>query len=162
MHTAVEELLEVMFSASSMPAAITSRLWSLESETVKYSHDSRRTWTQEWLHWWGPAAIVNERPILSSDSLTVIQIWSWAPDYGLTPRQTGQLIISHNMTLTLTLLNSHETAVRILRGWCEMAVILRGREPGSRGTSTFGRHYQAVQWRLTENTSLCVIVICKV
>jgi hypothetical protein len=26
---------------------------------------SRRTWTREWLRWWGPATILNDRPILS-------------------------------------------------------------------------------------------------
>jgi hypothetical protein len=35
--------------------------------------------------------------------LTVIKIWSWAPDGGLKPRQTGRLTISHNIILTLTL-----------------------------------------------------------
>jgi hypothetical protein len=34
--------------------------------------------------------------------LTVIKIWSWIPDGCLTPRQTGQLTIDHNITLTLT------------------------------------------------------------
>jgi hypothetical protein len=32
--------------------------------------------------------------------LTVIRIWSWAPDGGLTPRQTDRLTICHNITLT--------------------------------------------------------------
>jgi hypothetical protein len=40
----------------------------LESETVKYGRKSHRTQTQEWLHWPGPAAIVNDRPILSSET----------------------------------------------------------------------------------------------
>jgi hypothetical protein len=30
---------------------------------------------------------------------------------------------------------------------CEVATSLRGHEPKSRGTSTTGRCYQAVQWR---------------
>jgi hypothetical protein len=34
--------------------------------------------------------------------LTVIHIWSWAPDGYLTPRQTGQLTVGRNVTLTLT------------------------------------------------------------
>jgi hypothetical protein len=38
-----------------------------------------------------------------------------------------------------------ETAVRGVRGWCEMAVSLPGHELGSRGTFTVGRCYQAVQ-----------------
>jgi hypothetical protein len=36
----------------------------------------------------------------------------------------------------LRLGESLETAVRRAGGWCEMAASLRGREPGSRGTST--------------------------
>jgi hypothetical protein len=39
---------------------------SLESETVKFGHESRRTWTQEWLRWREPAAILNGRPVLPS------------------------------------------------------------------------------------------------
>jgi hypothetical protein len=40
---------------------------SLEYETVKYGHESRGTRTQELLRWRGPAAIVNGRPVLSSE-----------------------------------------------------------------------------------------------
>jgi hypothetical protein len=40
---------------------------SLESETVKYGRESKRTWTWEWLRWRGPAAITNDRPVLSSE-----------------------------------------------------------------------------------------------
>jgi hypothetical protein len=40
---------------------------------------------------------------------------------------------------------SLETAVRRVGCWCEMAASLRGREPGSRGTSTVGSRYQAAQ-----------------
>jgi hypothetical protein len=40
---------------------------SLECETVKYGHESNGTRTREWLRWRGPAAIVNDRPVLSSD-----------------------------------------------------------------------------------------------
>jgi hypothetical protein len=39
---------------------------SLESETVKCGHEPRRTQIWEWLRWWRPAAIVNDRPVLSS------------------------------------------------------------------------------------------------
>jgi hypothetical protein len=42
---------------------------SLESETVKCGHEFRGTWTYEWLRWREPAAIANERPILSSDRI---------------------------------------------------------------------------------------------
>jgi hypothetical protein len=40
---------------------------SLQSETVKYGHDSPGTRIQEWLRWRGPATIVNGRPVLSSE-----------------------------------------------------------------------------------------------
>jgi hypothetical protein len=36
---------------------------------VKCGRESRRTWTWEWLRWWGPAAIVYDRPILSSKGM---------------------------------------------------------------------------------------------
>jgi hypothetical protein len=36
-----------------------------------------------------------------------------------------------------------QMAVRRVGCWCEMAASLRGREPGSRGTYTFGRYHQA-------------------
>jgi hypothetical protein len=42
---------------------------SLESETVKYGHESHGTRTPEWMRWRGPAAIVNDRPILSSERM---------------------------------------------------------------------------------------------
>jgi hypothetical protein len=35
--------------------------------------------------------------------LAIIKIWSWVPDWGSTPRQTGWLTVDHNITLTLTL-----------------------------------------------------------
>jgi hypothetical protein len=47
----------------------------------------------------------------------------------------------------LPLRESLESAVRSVGGWCEMAASLRGREPGNRGTSTVGSHYQAALWR---------------
>jgi hypothetical protein len=40
---------------------------SLESETVKYGHESYGTRTRKWLHWRGPVAIANGRPVLSSE-----------------------------------------------------------------------------------------------
>jgi hypothetical protein len=40
---------------------------SLESETVKYGHEYQGTRTRKWLLWRGPAAIVNDRPVLSSE-----------------------------------------------------------------------------------------------
>jgi hypothetical protein len=40
---------------------------------------------------------------------------------------------------------SLETAIKRVGGWCEMAASLRGGESGSRGTSTVERRYQATQ-----------------
>jgi hypothetical protein len=40
---------------------------SLESETIKYDRESQGTRTREWLRCRGPAAIVNDRPVLSSE-----------------------------------------------------------------------------------------------
>jgi hypothetical protein len=40
---------------------------NLESETVKYGHESYGTWTRKWLRWRGPVAIANGRPVLSSE-----------------------------------------------------------------------------------------------
>jgi hypothetical protein len=36
------------------------------------------------------------------NSLTATEIWSWAPDGYLTPRQTGRLTVGRSITLTLT------------------------------------------------------------
>jgi hypothetical protein len=38
---------------------------SLESETVKYGRESHGTRTREWLRWRGPAAVVNDRPVVN-------------------------------------------------------------------------------------------------
>jgi hypothetical protein len=86
-------------------------LGSLESETVTCGQESRGTGTREWLRWRGPAAIVKDRPVLSSErephinkpQLTEIKIWSWAPDGCLTPRQIGWLTVVRNITLNMTL-----------------------------------------------------------
>jgi hypothetical protein len=43
---------------------------SLEYETVKCGRKSHGTRIREWLRWRGPAAILNDRPVLSSE---------WAP-----------------------------------------------------------------------------------
>jgi hypothetical protein len=45
---------------------------SLKYETVKYGRKSHGTQAQKWLHWWGPAAIVNDRSVLSSERMTNI------------------------------------------------------------------------------------------
>jgi hypothetical protein len=40
---------------------------SLESETVNYGHESHGSRTRNCLQWQGPGAIVNDRPVLSSE-----------------------------------------------------------------------------------------------
>jgi hypothetical protein len=40
---------------------------SLKSVTVKYGHESHGTWTREWLCWRGPAAVLNNRLVFSSE-----------------------------------------------------------------------------------------------
>jgi hypothetical protein len=40
---------------------------SLESETVNYGREFHWTRSREWLRWREPAAIVNDRPVLSSE-----------------------------------------------------------------------------------------------
>jgi hypothetical protein len=40
---------------------------SLESETVNYGHESNGSRTRRCLRWQGPGAIVNDRPVLSSE-----------------------------------------------------------------------------------------------
>jgi hypothetical protein len=45
---------------------------SLEYETVKYGHEFYGTRTRTWLRWRGPAAIVNDRPVLSSERVSQI------------------------------------------------------------------------------------------
>jgi hypothetical protein len=40
---------------------------SLESETVNYGHESHGSRIRKCLHWHGSGAIVNDRPVLSSE-----------------------------------------------------------------------------------------------
>jgi hypothetical protein len=82
-HETLEELWEAVFPTRSMPhveaGSNTStvalrvvggdRKGSLESGTVKYGRESHRTRIREWMHWRGPVAIVNGRPILSSERM---------------------------------------------------------------------------------------------
>jgi hypothetical protein len=74
---------------------------------VMESHGTRN---REWMRWRGPPAIVKARFVLSSkratrikkrNCLTVIKIWAWAPNRGLTRRQTGRLTVGCNITLIL-------------------------------------------------------------
>jgi hypothetical protein len=74
-------------------------LGSLESETVKYGHESCGARTWEWMLWRGPTAIINDKPILSSErmlhkdddrkcSFGKNKCWPWV-SRGLEPRRTG-------------------------------------------------------------------------
>jgi hypothetical protein len=82
---------------------------SVESETVKFGHVSHGTRTREWLRWRGPAAVVKERPVLSrqrgrptsTNPKLINKIWPWAPVGRLTPRYTGRLTVSRNITFCL-------------------------------------------------------------
>jgi hypothetical protein len=40
---------------------------SLESETVNYDHESEGSRIRKCLRWRGPGAVVNDRPVLSSE-----------------------------------------------------------------------------------------------
>jgi hypothetical protein len=83
---------------------------SLEPDSIKYGHESRGTRTQELLWWRGPAAIVNGRPVPSSQRAPNIKKSATvrnknlvvSPRWCLKPRQTGQLTVGRNITLTLT------------------------------------------------------------
>jgi hypothetical protein len=44
---------------------------SLESETVKYGHESRGTQTRQCLRWREPAAYINDRRLLSSERASI-------------------------------------------------------------------------------------------
>jgi hypothetical protein len=68
------------------------RKGSLNSETVKYGHESKGNWTQERLRWQWPAAYTKDRLVLSSERAR-----------GSTPRLTDWLTVSRNVTWTLTL-----------------------------------------------------------
>jgi hypothetical protein len=88
---------------------------SLESETVNHGHESHGSRTRKCLRWQGPGAIVNDRPVLSSererptstnqqlsDSNKILVV---SPRWVLYSKQTGRLIVGRNMTLTLSTIN---------------------------------------------------------
>jgi hypothetical protein len=65
---------------------------SIESETVKYGRERREshgTRIQEWLRWRRPAAIVNDRPFLSSERALYINkpAAAWNKDLFVSPRR---------------------------------------------------------------------------
>jgi hypothetical protein len=82
---------------------------SLKYETVKYGHESYGTRTRKWLPWQGPAAIVNDRPVLSSErapknnkpATVSNKDLVVSPRWVLHPRQTGRLTVGRNVRLRL-------------------------------------------------------------
>jgi hypothetical protein len=90
-HTIIQEPLETVFSTQSVQRGYTTRTpagpcgggvntsivtlrvvggyekGSLKSEIVNYGHESHGSRTRKCLHWQGPGAIVNDRPVLSSE-----------------------------------------------------------------------------------------------
>jgi hypothetical protein len=81
-HATIEELLDKVFYTLSVPRYVeagsnTSTVTlqvvggdekgSLESETVKYDHDSQGTWTRERLRWRGPSTYIKDRHVLSPE-----------------------------------------------------------------------------------------------
>jgi hypothetical protein len=62
----------------------------------------------------------------------------------------------------LPLRESPETAVRTVGGWCEMAASLRGLEPGNRGVHCLKLLPRSAVKAVTENASLCVVVLRRV
>jgi hypothetical protein len=66
---------------------------SLKSERVNYGHESQGTRSRERLRWRRPAAIVNDRPVLSSERVphknkTVTVYLVMSHRWGATPRLT--------------------------------------------------------------------------
>jgi hypothetical protein len=110
------------------------RKGSLKSERVKYGSESQGTRTWERLRWLGPVVYIKDRPVRLSERAshkkqnrncqTVINIW------GSTPRLTGWLPVSSNMTLT----------------WLELEL----REPPE---LTFGRIMARIEFGCTKKAS---------
>jgi hypothetical protein len=88
--------------------------------------------------------------------LTVINIWSWAPDGCLTRRQTGRLTVDLNITLTLS---CYET---VYRSWSDVRQPARTWAWDQSNTHCWKPLPSSAVKAGTENTSLCVTMICKV
>jgi hypothetical protein len=90
----------------------------------------------------------------TGNCLRVINIWSWGPRCGLTPRQTDRLTVRRNITLTLVL--TWWAVSQLLRGLlqlspCELLLLQAGswgmgivREARERGTSAAESRYQKI------------------
>jgi hypothetical protein len=95
----------------------------------------------------------------------IIKIRSWVLDGCLTPRQTGRLTSGHNITLNLAM-QFRDIQLRWSAGSELRAAVAEVRD--SSGTHRKGNVHC---WKplpsssvktVTENTSLCVTMICKV
>jgi hypothetical protein len=77
---------------------------SIESETVKYGHESRRTTlakaNSNCKRQTSPLVREGAPQQQTHDCLTVTKFCSWPPDECLTPRQTGRLTVGRNITFT--------------------------------------------------------------
>jgi hypothetical protein len=68
-----QELVQSRVEAGSNASTVALRVvggdekGSLESETVEYGRKSHGTRTLEWVRWRGPSAVVNHRPVISSE-----------------------------------------------------------------------------------------------
>jgi hypothetical protein len=119
--------------------------------TIKCGQKSRGTQTREWLRCRRPAAIVNDRPVLSSKKAPTSinpqlsesnKNLVLGPRWGLTPRLTGRR--SHDFDLWVS---SARDIPAEASGQSEMIASMRGPEPGSGGMSAVGSRYQATWLR---------------
>jgi hypothetical protein len=78
---------------------------SLKYETIKYGQEAYGSRTRKWLRWRVPAAIVNDRRVLSLERAPQInksaivrqKIWSKTPEGCFIPRQTGRRTVGRNV-----------------------------------------------------------------
>jgi hypothetical protein len=135
---------------------------SLESETVKYGHESHRTQTSEWLRWWVPAAIVSDRPILSSQRAPHINkpetVWQ-QQKYGLEPQMGLDTKTDWPIDSPLYY-NFHFDLSRSL-SWlsCEMEASCQWWKHKSRRLSTVGNRHQAMTGEYIKTSRVLEYVI---
>jgi hypothetical protein len=132
---------------------------SLESESVKCGYECRGSRTREWLRWRAPAAIVNDRPALSSERAPHINKPATDSNTNLVVSlrlvlysKTDRLTIGRKVGLRSSMLES----VKKGDSWKE-AAIQRGLECRSWRISTVRSRYQR-----TARKDLACAVIFKV
>jgi hypothetical protein len=93
--------------------------------------------------------------------LTVIKIWSWAPDGCLTPRQTDRLTVGRNITLTMNLTSVVVSVEICSREKWEAGSWGRWQfgEPEERGTSDVGSRYQLTASEEREDLICAVVTV---